>query len=169
VHTSGNYRTMKHTNKLFALATILTLVFSVGCKKDDPNPPSQDVPGQALAGTWTVTEANNVTGPAADQFSNFSITITANASGVNYTTTNSGDELVFPDAGSFVVEASDDFDEGAEVLREPDNVPVDINLLEGGDVMNMTFTIDISTASINGRVAGINGEYNFTLNKGSSN
>lgn len=161
---------MKKIHLLRGFVGILIISLATACGDDTPDPATEEVPGEELAGTWAVNEANEVTGPAADQFTSFSITITANASAVSYTTSGGGDPLVFPEQGTFIVEATDNFEEGAEVLREPDNVPVTIRLSENGDVMDMTFTIDIGTTAANGRMAGINGEYNFTLNRqGSSN
>jgi len=157
-------------NVLRAYMGILVLTFAAACGDNTPDPATEDVPGQDLSGTWAVSEATDVTGPAADQFTSFSITITANASAVSYTTSGGGDPLVFPEQGTFIVEATDNFEESAEVLREPDNVPITVRLSEGGDVIDMTFTIDIGTTASNGRVAGINGEYNFTLTRqGSAN
>ena len=161
---------MKKIHLLRVVMSSLFLSLAVACGDTSPEPATEDVPGQELAGTWAVSEANDVTGPAADQFTGFSISITANASAVSYTTTGGGDPLVFPEQGTFIVEATDNFEDGAEVLREPDNVPVSVRISEDGDVMDMTFTIDIGTTATNGRMAGINGEYNFTLNRqGSSN
>lgn len=157
-------------NVLRTYMGILVLLFATACGDNTPDPATEEVPGQDLSGTWAVIEANDVTGPAADQFTSFSITITATASAVSYTTSGSGDPLVFPDEGTFIVEATDNFEEGAEVLRERDNVPITVRLSEDGDVMDMTFTIDIGTTASNGKIAGINGEYNFTLNRqGSGN
>lgn len=154
---------MEIIKRFWSFAVIISVLFTMACKEDPVDPGTDEVPGEELSGTWTVTDANDVTGPAADQFTSFSITITANAAGVTYTTSGGGDPLVFPEQGSLIVEATDNFDEGAEVLREPDNVPLTINLSEDGAVMNMTFTIDVGTTAANGRVAGINGEYNFRL------
>lgn len=156
---------MKYLNKLCAFAAIISLLLSSACGEDTPNPTPDPVPGEDIAGTWTVAEPGDVTGPTADQFSGFSINITATSSGVSYTTSGNGDALVFPDQGTFAVEESDNFESGAEVMRGPDNVPTTITLSEGGNVLTMDFTIDISTAAINGRVASINGNYTFVLQK----
>jgi len=161
---------MKNTKRFWSYPAVILLLFVVvACGDDTPDPTTQEVPGEELAGTWLVNEAADVTGPAADQFTNFSITITATASEVSYVTSGSGDPLVFPDQGTFIVEATDDFEQGAEVLRDEDNVPITVNLSEGGNVMNLTFTIDVGTTASNGRVAGINGEYNFRLEAEGSN
>lgn len=158
---------MKTLNNLFAVASLFALLSFGACKEDTPDGGTDEVPGQSLEATWAVTDASNVSGPAADQFTGFSITINASASGVTYTTSGGGDPLVFPAQGTLIVEPSDDFDAGAEVLREPDNVPMTINLSQDGDVMDIDFTIDVG---VNARVAGINGEYSFTLNRqGSTN
>lgn len=160
---------MKTIHLLRACMSILILSLATACGDDTPDPATEEVPGQELAGSWVVSEANDVTGPAADQFTGFSISITANASAVSYTTTDGGDPLVFPEQGTFIVEATDNFEEGAEILREPDNVPMTVRISEDGDVMDMTFTIDIGTTAANGRMAGINGEYNFSLSRQGDN
>lgn len=160
---------MKTIHLLRACMSILILSLATACGDDTPDPATEEVPGQELAGTWAVSEANDVTGPAADQFTGFSISITANASAVSYTTTGGGDPLVFPEQGTLIVEATDNFEEGAEVLREPDNVPMTVSLSESGDAMDLTFTIDIGTTAANGRIAGINGEYNFSLSRQGDN
>ncbi|MEK6476404.1 hypothetical protein WJR50_02680 [Catalinimonas sp. 4WD22] len=157
---------MKSLNKLCAFAAIVSLLLGSACGEDTPNPTPDPVPGEDIAGTWIVAEPGDVTGPAADQFSDFSINITTTSSQVNYTTTGNGDALVFPDQGTFAVEESDNFESGAEVMRGPDNVPTTITLSEGGNVLTMNFTIDINTdAAVNGRVASINGDYTFVLQK----
>ena len=160
---------MKTIHLLRACMSILILSLATACGDDTPDPATEEVPGQELAGTWAVSEANDVTGPAADQFTGFSISITANASAVSYTTTGGGDPLVFPEQGTLIVEATDNFEESAEVLREPDNVPMTVSLSESGDAMDLTFTIDIGTTAANGRIAGINGEYNFSLSRQGDN
>jgi len=160
---------MKTIHLLRACMSILVLSLVTACGDDTPDPATEEVPGQELAGTWAVSEANDVTGPAADQFTGFSISITANASAVSYTTTGGGDPLVFPEQGTLIVEATDNFEESAEVLREPDNVPMTVSLSESGDAMDLTFTIDIGTTAANGRIAGINGEYNFSLSRQGDN
>ncbi|MFP4090256.1 MAG: hypothetical protein ACLFUB_08875 [Cyclobacteriaceae bacterium] len=158
---------MNHISKFLYLSVFVSLVFVTACKKDDPDPEPEVVPGEALRGTWVATQDNAVTGPAADQFANFSITITPTADQVSYTTNVAeiqGDPLVFPASGTFIVDATDNFQTGAEVLRETDDVSINMDLSEDGNVLTMNFTIAVD-AVVNGRVAGINGEYTFILNK----
>lgn len=159
---------MKYTDKLFVLVAIVGLLFTSACGDDTPDPTTDPIPGEEISGIWMVAEAGDVTGPTADQFSGFSINITATSSGVSYTTSGNGDALVFPDQGTFAVEENDNFESGAEVMRGPDNVPTTITLSEGGSVLTMIFTIDIdinTDAAVNGRVASINGDYTFVLQK----
>ncbi|MDF9800077.1 hypothetical protein OKW21_005340 [Catalinimonas alkaloidigena] len=156
---------MKYTHKLFVFAAILGLLLNSACGEDTPDPTADPVPGEEISGTWVVAEPGDVSGPAADQFSDFSINITATSSQVSYTTNGNGDALVFPDQGTFAVEESDDFENGATVVRGPDNVDTRIILTEEGNVLTMDFTIDININAVNGRVASINGDYTFVLQK----
>lgn len=160
---------MKYTNKLLTVVAMLCLLLAVSCKKKDPTPtPTEEVPGEALVGTWKAVQDNAVQGPAADQFTDFSITIAATASQVSYTTNDVGDKTVFPASGTFAVEASDNFNTGAEIIRGPDQVPVTATLSNNGQTLTLQFNIDTSEASIKGgnaRVAGIDGEYTFVLDK----
>jgi len=158
---------MKITKKFQSYVVLILLAaLSTGCGEDTPDPGTTDIPGEEISGTWSVVDPSDVTGPAADQFENFTLTVTATASEVSYVSTNNGDPIVFPDQGTIVVDATDNFEDGAEVLREPDNVPVTVNLSEGGEVLNLTFTIEVGT---NARTSGINGEYNFRMEAQSGN
>lgn len=161
---------MKYTNKFLTVIALLCLLLAVSCKKDDPTPPPPEVPGAELAGTWAAERDNAITGPAANKFTDFAITITPTTNQVSYTTTNTGegDEIVFPSSGTFDVEASDNFETGAEIIRQPDGVPVTSTISNDGQTLTLNFNIDTNTASIdagNARVAGIDGEYTFILDK----
>lgn len=159
---------MKYTNKFLTVAVLFCLLLAVSCEQDNPTPPPSEVPGEELAGTWAAVRDNAVTGPAADQFTAFSITITPTTNSVSYNTENSGDKTVFPSSGTFDVEASDNFETGAEIIRQPDGVPVTTTISNDGQTLTLNFNIDTSTASIdadNARIAGIDGEYTFILDK----
>ncbi|WKN32780.1 hypothetical protein PZB74_05400 [Porifericola rhodea] len=156
---------MKYVNRIFAFAAIVALVFHTSCGDDTPDPDTEPTPGQEITGTWAVMEEGDVTGEAKDKFSDFSITITATSSEVRFTTTGNGEALVFPSSGTFAVDASDNFKNGATVTRGADNVETRITLSEDGNILTMNFTINIESTSANGRVAGINGEYTFRLTK----
>lgn len=157
---------MKYTNKLWAFAAVLGLLLGTACGSDDtPEPGEEDMLGQEISGTWIIEEPTDVTGPVADQFSAFSITITATASEVRYTASGNEEKLVFPDAGTFAVDASDNFTSGADVVRGPDNVNTRMTLTEGGNVLTMSFTIDTGINAHNGRVMAIEGDYTFTLQR----
>ncbi len=161
---------MKYTNKLLTIFTLLSLLLAVGCKKEKKNPePEPEVPGAALSGTWAATRADAISAPSdeiAQSFADFTITFTPAANQVNYTTTGSGDNVVFPASGTFAVEASDNLTSGAEIIRS-DQVPVTATITENGQVLTLKFTIDAdaSTGNDNARVAGITGEYTFVLDK----
>lgn len=157
---------MKNLQKFWAFAAVIGLLLNTACGDDTPDPTTEPVAGEDIAGTWNVAEANDVSGPAADQFSSFSIVINATTSQVSYTTSGNGDPLVFPDAGTFAVEDSDNFESGADVMRGPDDVDVRMTLTEDGNVLTMDFNINITTeASINSREASINGDYRFVLQR----
>lgn len=158
---------MKYMNRLWAFAAVVSLLLTSACGSDDtPDPTEDPIPGQEISGSWFVEEPGDVTGPAADQFADFSIIITATASQVNYTTSGNGEAMVFPDGGTFAVEESDNFTSGADVVRGPDNVDTRITLSEGGNVLTMTFTIDTGIGDgENARVTEIEGDYTFRLQK----
>lgn len=156
---------MKYINRLSAFAAVLSILLISACGDDTPDPTTDPIPGQAISGTWEVAEPSDVTGPVADQFSDFSISITATASQVTYTTSGNGEQIVFPDGGTFAVEESDNFNSGADVVRGPDNVVTRITLTEEGNVMTMSFTIDTGINARNGRVMEIEGNYVFRLQK----
>ncbi len=160
---------MKLTNKLLAVAILLGLVFTLGCKKDDNGPgPGTDVPGDELAGTWVQTAPEDITGPAAADFTGFSITISVNANAVTYTTNSNtnGNVTVFPPSGTFDVEESDDAmsGNGANITRNPDQVDVNAKVSADGKSLVMTFTINTAGGDA-GRYAGIDGNYTFNLDK----
>jgi hypothetical protein len=161
---------MKYMNRLWAFATVVSLVLASACGSDDtPDPTEDPIPGEEISGSWFVEEPGDVTGPddePADQFADFSIIITATASQVTYTTSENGEPLVFPDGGTFAVEEGDNFTSGADVVRGPDNVDTQITLSEGGNLLTMTFTIDTGIEEgENARVTEIEGEYTFRLQK----
>ena len=146
---------------------VAALLLAWGCKDDSGTDDGDEVvPGQAIAGTWSVGETGSVTGPTADQFENFQLTITALASRVNYTTQGNGNKIVFPDSGTLEVESSDNFSSGAEVIRQPDLVPMTMTLLPEG-TLRIVFTIsaDSHAPATNGRTTGIAGQYTFILEK----
>ncbi|WPP48523.1 hypothetical protein [Catalinimonas niigatensis] len=158
---------MKYINRLSAFAAVLSLLLISACGDDTPDPTTDPIPGQAISGTWFVEEPSDVTGPVADQFSDFIITITATSSEVNYTTNTeqiNAEQIVFPKLGTFAVEESDNFTSGADVMRGPDNVSTEITLSEGGNVMTMVFTIT-GLNEENARVTEVAGEYVFRLQK----
>lgn len=163
---------MKYTNKLFTIFALLGLLLAVSCKKAKNDPkPDPEVPGAALSGTWAAIKDNAITAPSpeiAQSFADFTITFTPTANQVNYTTTGSGDNVVFPATGSFTVEASDNLTAagGAQIVRS-DQVPVQATITEAGMVLTLEFTInaDASTGNDNARIAGITGDYTFVLDK----
>ena len=162
---------MKYANRLFAtlFAFSLLLLMSCGGGDDNPTPGDDDdngnggVPGEAISGTW---EQGDIDGPAADQFTDFSITIstTDEPTELDYSTTNT-EPLVFPEQGSFDLPADPNFTTGAQVTRE-DGVQVDVTLV-GEDQIRLEFTIDSDSAvpTENSRVAQVAGQYTFLLDK----
>jgi len=155
---------MKFTHKSIVASLLLSVLFVFGCKEDDgPNGNGDDIPGEELSGTWEQVDANDITGPAAAEFTNFSISITATASGVTYTAESPNTD-VFPTSGSFVVEESDNFITGASVTRMPDEVEVDVTVSADTTMLDMNFTIATEGES-GGRYQGIDGQYSFSLTK----
>ena len=160
---------MKFTHRSIVATLLLSVAFVFGCKEDDGGDGGKIV-GQELAGTWEQLDAGDVTGPAAAEFSGFSISISATSSGVTYTTnsTANGNPNVFPSSGSFDVEESDNFNSGAVITRQPDGVDVTTSVSSDGQTLNMSFTISTDGSS-GGRYQGIDGQYQFTLTKKQSN
>nr|WKN39738.1 hypothetical protein K4G66_13665 [Tunicatimonas sp. TK19036] len=159
---------MNSRNQWIAYFISITLLLAAGCKDDTDSDNGNDVgPGQAIAGTWFVKDSTGVTGPTADQFQNFQLSITALASRVNYTAQGNNNKIVFPDAGSLEVETRDNFVNGAEVIRQPDLVPMTMTLNEADTTLRIVFTIsaDSFVPVEQGRIAGIAGEYTFNLKK----
>lgn len=163
---------MKYTNKLLTIAALLSLFLTFSCKKNggDPTP---EVPGAKLAGTWAAVQENAISGPTDEieaKFADFTININPTASQVSYSTSTGGegDPLVFPTNGTFDVEASDNFETGAEIIRQPDGVPMTATLSNNGQTLTLQFRIDTQNAGTNtgnARVAGIVGDYTFILDK----
>ena len=160
---------MKFLQKSIVASLFLSIALIFGCKDDDGGG-GEEIVGQELSGTWVQQEADDVTGPAAAEFTDFSISISASASGVSYTTNseNNGNPNVFPPSGTFDVDASDNFESGASITRQPDGVAMDVSLSSDGQILNMTFTISTDGDS-GGRYQGIDGQYQFTLTKQQSN
>lgn len=165
---------MKYTNKLLTIAALLGVLLVTSCKKDGPGGSDDpEVPGAKLAGTWAAVQDNAITGPSDDieaKFAGFTITITPTASQVSYNASadGGGDPLVFPTSGTFDVEASDNFETGAQITRQPDGVPVTATLSNNGQTLTLEFNIATQNAGIkpnNARVAGIDGDYVFILDK----
>ncbi len=157
---------MKFTHKSIVASLLLSVLFVFGCKEDDGGNggDSGDVPGQEISGTWEQLTANDITGPAAAEFTDFSISITASQSGVTYTTKSANTE-VFPASGSFIVEESDDFMAGATITRMPDDVEMTgVKVSADGSKLDMNFTINTEGDS-GGRYQGIDGQYTFSLTK----
>ena len=156
---------MKFLHRSIIASLLLSIAFVFGCKDDDGGG-GEEIVGQELSGTWVQLEADDVTGPAAAEFTDFSISISASASGVTYTTNSEtyGNPNVFPEQGSFDVDASDNFESGASITRQPDGVAVDASISSDGQILNMTFTISTDGDS-GGRYQGIDGQYQFTLTK----
>lgn len=163
---------MKYTNKLLTIAALLSLFLAFSCKDKKKETPTPEVPGAVLAGTWEAVREDAISAPAeaiAEDFADFTITFNPTTNSLNYSTTNSGDPLIFPASGTLEgVEASDNFQTATNVTRQPDNVSMDITLLENGQALRLEFTIDTQDAGHNkgnARVAGIEGKYVFTLDK----
>lgn len=161
---------MNFTHRSIVTALLFSITFFFGCKEDDGGDGGEEIVGQELAGTWEQLEADDVTGPAAADFDGFSISISALSSGVSYTTNSGthGNINVFPASGSFEVEASDNFESSAVILRTPDDIDVTTSISSDGQILNMSFTINTDGDS-GGRYQGIDGQYQFTLTKVETN
>lgn len=159
---------MNDRNLWIICLTAFALVLAWGCKEDSGTDNGGEVvPGQAISGTWAITDPSNVSGKAADQFENFQLTVTVLASRVSYSALGNSNKIVFPDAGTLEVEASDNFVTGAEVIRQPDLLPMHMMLNENDSTLRIEFEIsaDSYLPANNSRVAGIDGGYTFILKK----
>ena len=161
---------MKYANKLSATIIAFSLLCVIGCGGDDnPTPgPEDQVPGQEITGTWMQNEAGDVTGPAAETFTDFSITIntTSTPGRLDYTTQNTN-TLIFPSSGNFTLPDTPNFanTNTVQVTRE-DGVKVDITLVNENQLrMQLTIEADSSVPSDDSRMAEIGGEYTFELDK----
>jgi hypothetical protein len=149
--------------------TALTLLLS-GCFDDGGSGGNDSSsPAQAIAGTWFVRDSTDVTIPESARevldLTNFRITVTPTLTRVNYTTAGST-PAVFPPQGTLVVDDDADFRAGAEVLRQPDLVVMDMIVPED-TTLRIEFNIgmDSSIPANNSRVARIEGGYVFVLRK----
>ena len=121
------------------------------------------MPGAAIVGTW---EQGEIEGAAAEEFTDFSITIstTDDATVLDYSTENTY-SLVFPESGEFTeIPAEADFTNGAQVTNG--STPTDITLVSETQ-LRMVFTVDANSGlpADNAKTAEIGGEYTFTLTK----
>ncbi|MGB3587898.1 MAG: hypothetical protein WBA23_15225 [Tunicatimonas sp.] len=162
------------------LLLLLTLGSTWGCKENNgTNGGDEVVAGQEIAGIWFIRDTTdvvvNLTTPEgvekqvkAGDFAGFRITITPRLSEVAYTTQGTISPAIFPPQGTLVVEESDDFLVGAQVIRQPDLVPMDIQLFEADTAyIEIGFSVggDSSIPAGNSRVSGISGGYQLTLIK----
>ena len=156
---------MKYANKLFAAITTLSLLGMIACGGgEDPTPGTGEdkVPGEEITFKWV---QGTITGPAADTFEDFSISIgtTSTAGRLSYTTENTN-TLVFPNSGTLTLPENPNFTSGAQVTRE-DGVPVDVKLVDGKLEMKLTVDPDSSVPAGNSRVAEVSGQYTFLLDQ----
>lgn len=164
---------MKYANKLVSTFAAFSLLFMIACGGGDDSPtpnPGDDgdggdgeVPGAAITGTWV---QGTIDGPAADEFTDFSITIntTSTEGTLSYTTLNTN-TLVFPASGNFTgIPADADFTSTVQVTNG--DTPVDITLVND-DQLRMVFTIeaDSGVPTDNSRTAEVAGEYTFLLDR----
>lgn len=176
---------MKYVNKLVSTVAAFSMLFMIACGGGDDNPAPNpgtgggggdggggdggggtEMPGTAIVGTWEQLEAADVVGPAAENFTNFSITIaaTSEADKLDYTADNT-EPLVFPAEGQFTEIAADaNFSEGVQVMNG--STPTDITLVSETE-LRMVFTVDANSGipSDNSRTAEVGGEYTFNLTK----
>lgn len=151
-----------------------------GCKENNGTNGGDEVAtGQAIAGTWFVRDTTDAIVPQtapdgvekqveAGDFAGFRITITPSLSEVAYITQGTVSPAIFPPQGTLVVEESDDFTAGAEVIRQPDLVPMTIQLFEADTAyieVNFSVGRDSSIPASNSRRAGISGAYQLTMIK----
>ncbi|MEM6844421.1 MAG: hypothetical protein AAF632_19535 [Bacteroidota bacterium] len=137
------------------------------------------VPGQAIAGTWFVRDTTDavvdlLTFEGVEEqvepgdFVGFRLTITPSLSEVAYITQGNVSPVIFPPQGTLVIEESDDFSVGAEVIRQPDLVPMNIQLFEADTAsLQITFSagLDSSIPGDNSRASGISGDYQLTMTR----
>lgn len=147
------------------------LLFS-GCKDDGGSGTGGGIAlGQAIAGTWVVTDSVSVTVPdnsiiTPEQFGSFLLTITPSLNGVLYTTQGSASPIVFPSSGTLLVNQEDDFSSGAVVTRQPDMIPMTMTLMQD-DLLQIVLSVeaDSSVPADHSRQTKIEGEYTFNLVK----
>ena len=158
------------------LLSLLSLLFVCGCEVgDDPGGGDEVVPGQAIAGTWFVEDTVDANVPQtqpggvdkqieAGAFVGFRITITPSVSEVAYVTQGNISPVIFPPQGTLVVEESDDFAVGAEITRQPDLIPMTVQVFES-DSLQIEFAVggDSSIPANNSREAGISGNYRLMM------
>ncbi len=148
-------------SKLLATIFSFSLLFTIGCGGGDDSPDPDGNGDAAIIGTWT---EGTITGPAAESFEDFSITITTTNSPdqFNYTTIGTN-TLVFPQAGTFTdVPADANFANGVQVTNG--DTPVTLSLV-GENQLRMEFTVEADSGipADNSRVAEVAGQYTFLL------
>ncbi|WKN41519.1 hypothetical protein [Tunicatimonas pelagia] len=166
-----------------SIGTLLLFLLAIsiwGCREnDDSGGGNEVVPGQAIAGTWLVRDTTDAvvdldTPPGieaqveAGDFAGFRLTITPTLSEVAYISQGNISPAIFPPQGTLVIEESDNFSVGAEVIRQPDLVPLTIQLFEADTAsLQITFSAGLNSSipTDNSRISGISGSYQLTMTK----
>ena len=157
----------------FAILPLIFLSLIWGCKEDGGSNGGGTVPGQAISGIWAINDTADAVVPEGEQkiteagdFVGFRLTITPSLDEVAYTTQGTISPVIFPAQGRLEVEEEDDFQAGAEVVRYPDLVPMNMTVYEA-DSLLVEFSIDFDSSipAENSRQLGITGSYRLWFMK----
>jgi len=157
---------MKKINWILLLLLIagITLYSSCGGTDDGPPPPPEDTPQERkaaeLAQNWSLGTNGSVRRDGqdvSDTYSNFIVTFTESGTSGSYTSSGGGDVWV-DGGGSWTFTSSNPID-ASSITIGSNNISINVS----GTSLILQFSIAEDAAGIGARVAGIDGDWEFSM------
>lgn len=143
---------MKKINLVASVLVVVSLLFTAGCKKDDPEPETERVRTLLKANTWAI---QTVTVNSIDQ-TNLFTGLTLSFTNTNYSTNNGG--VIWPSSGTWQFA-----DDTAKTIIRNDGLQITINEVTG-TTLKLALTWSTTTLG-GGRTSSIAGDHEFNFIK----
>lgn len=156
---------MKKLGYLLSTAVLLSVLFTVSCKKkNDPGPSEEQLRKDAMtAKTWTLNSATLSSQPVTD-LTGLTLTIDSNFGYSTNSTTLTRQPNPWPVGGTFAFGTNGDGTTNINQVIRDNEVTMIVTVSADGSTMTLAFTFADGNTGSGGRTEAVNGDWFFEFN-----